>query len=54
LAFIERGRGEERALGEKERSVGFNSIDGIHGGFEWREREEETGGRRDIGGLVPG
>jgi hypothetical protein len=37
------GRGEG-AEGEKERSVDFNSIDGINGGFEWREREGETGG----------
>jgi hypothetical protein len=26
--------------------VGFNSVDGIHGGFEWWERKEEIRGEK--------
>jgi hypothetical protein len=51
-AFIERGEGRGEGPGEKKRPV-WSPLMAINGGFEWREREGETGGgRRGGDGFV--
>jgi hypothetical protein len=49
VQFIEEREGE-RAPGGR-RNDRHNSIDGIHGGFEWREREGETRGGVEVSAV---
>jgi hypothetical protein len=51
VQFIEEEREGERAPGGR-RNYRHNSIDGIHGGFEWREREGEMGGGGEASAVL--